>query len=88
MSSERSHVERWVSEAIQSCSLPPRHAGGVAYDPALDADRDFESLGFDSLTAMELCIALHCASGIEVSVEQMYRLNTPRALVDFLASHS
>lgn len=85
MLKELSEAERLVGEAILSCSLPARHPDGTAYDADVDDGHDFETLGFDSLTCMEFCIALHCACGVELSIEDMARLRTPRGVAAFLA---
>lgn len=76
-------AERAVIEAIRMCSLPSSDSG--AAPPVVD-DCSFESFGFDSLTSMEFCIALHCETGVELSIEDMFRLGSPRAVVEFIAS--
>ena len=88
MLKELSKAERLVSDAILACSLPARHGECLAYDATIDNGHDFETLGFDSLTCMEFCIALHCSCGVELSIEDMARLRTPRGVAAFIADRT
>jgi len=83
-----SHTDRLVTDAIMACSLPIRHFHGAAYDASVDDSQDFDALGFDSLAYMEFCIALHCACGVELSIEDIARLRTPRGVAQFLAEQA
>jgi acyl carrier protein len=79
---------RIVAEALEGCSLPSVEGDRFRFDENRHMDCELASFGFDSLTTMELCIAIHCATGIELSLEEVARLKTPRALCQHLASLS
>ncbi|MET8909929.1 type I polyketide synthase [Micromonospora sp. NPDC004551] len=59
------------------------HAGPGAVEP----DRDFLELGFDSLTALELRDALHQETGAELSATLLFDHPTPIALAGHLLGH-
>jgi FkbH-like protein len=50
----------------------------------LDATRSFQSLGFDSLMAVELRNALRASTGVTVTVGAVFDNPTPRALAEYL----
>lgn len=75
-------ARRTVLEAIEQCSLPSWAA--AAPEPGRPDTRlttSFRGLGFDSLTYMEFCIALHAATGVEFSAADVEALGTPDAVI-------
>jgi acyl carrier protein len=73
-----------VRDAILSCSLPSQDVDGRSYNPECEQDTPFETLGFDSLCYMEFCIALHCSTGLELSMDAVAELGTPGAVARLL----
>ncbi|MDD4882254.1 MAG: acyl carrier protein [Gallionellaceae bacterium] len=79
---------RLVAEAIESCSLPSVGGDRFRFDPDLHGESEFASFGFDSLTTMEFCIAIHCSTGVELSLGDVARLQTPRAITEYLTART
>ena len=79
-------IEQHVAAAINLCSLPSIEGANFTYDTAKHSNMSFEQMGFDSLTCMEFCISLHCSTGIELSIEMMLQLSTPKAVINFARS--
>ncbi|MFG1675366.1 type I polyketide synthase [Micromonospora sp. NPDC049282] len=61
---------------------------GHAGPDAVDADRTFRGLGFDSLTAVELRNQLVGATGVELDTTALYDHPTPRRLAEHLSSRA
>lgn len=57
------------------------------YDPEKIKFLSFESLNFDSLAFMELCIAIFCNFSLELSIEKCQELGTIDAVVNYLCDH-
>ena len=53
-------------------------------DAAIDADRDFTSLGFDSLSALELRNRLAQATGLKIAATLLFDRPTPSAVTEHL----
>lgn len=53
---------------------------------AVDLDTGFPELGLDSILAIELVAQLKASFGFEASINELYDLGTPRALVQKLAT--
>ncbi|PKV77072.1 erythronolide synthase docking protein [Streptomyces sp. TLI_146] len=59
---------------------------GVAEADAVDAGRGFLELGMDSLTTVELRNRLTAATGVRLTVRQIFDQRTPQALAEALAA--
>nr|WP_156095175.1 type I polyketide synthase [Nocardia lijiangensis] len=59
------------------------HDGPAVIDP----ERQFQELGFDSLSAVEVRNRLRTASGLQLSATLVFDYPTPTALADHLADH-
>ncbi|MFY1627604.1 SDR family NAD(P)-dependent oxidoreductase [Micromonospora sp. WMMD735] len=57
---------------------------GLAGPEAVEADRTFQSLGFDSLTAVELRNALSTVAGVRLPATLIFDYPTPVAIAGFL----
>ncbi|WP_443066453.1 SDR family NAD(P)-dependent oxidoreductase [Streptomyces sp. NBC_01262] len=58
---------------------------GFAGADAVSADRLFQHLGFDSLTALEFRNQLNAATGLKLPASLIFDYPTPTALIEFLA---
>jgi polyketide synthase 12 len=70
-------VLEWVREQV---AVVLGHASGAG----VDADQAFTQLGFDSLTAVELCNRLAASTGLRLPSTLVFSYPTPRELGDHL----
>lgn len=77
-----------VLTAIRSCAIigvADPDARAALDDPA--GDCALESLGFDSLSRLELAAHLDAVAGIQLSEEDVHRAGTVAGLTDLAAAH-
>ena len=86
MASSTDDLSRIVENAIKACSMPlPEARAGPDGRPSL-LWMSFEEIGFDSLNFMEFCISVAMEVGVELSVDDVAALKTPKAVVEHLRS--
>ncbi|WP_456243466.1 type I polyketide synthase [Streptomyces mesophilus] len=68
----------WMSEQV---AVVLGHASGAG----IDVDQQFTQLGFDSLTAVELCNLLAASTGLRLASTLVFSYPTPRELAEHLS---
>lgn len=82
-------MEQEILEALRSgLDLEASAFENFGYDTPLFASEEAEdSLGLDSIDALELIVLIQEKWGIEVPSEDVSQLQTVRAIADYIRSH-
>ncbi|MEX0852847.1 MAG: acyl carrier protein [Bauldia sp.] len=86
MTGSTAELERIVAKAVSACSLPSLQAPSAPVNGSLlRFTGSFDEMGFDSLNYMEFCISIAVDTGVELSVAEVARLNSPTAVIEHLS---
>lgn len=79
---DRADLEETVRRVIEEVAPDLRAT-------TIELDDDFhDDLGLDSMDALNLAVALHDATGVDVPERDYPKINSVRTCVDYLARHT